>query len=294
MAEAKKVYRTNKKNGITYIYMDEPYWDKDKKGSRHKMECIGKLAEDGVTEILNKRSLEKLEEQKKDEEPLLVSSTELIGEKLIIEQAIEKTGLKENLLKVFTPEDTEKYLTLASYQTCDGNAMTYAQEWSDLRGYDVDISSQRTSELMARTSDDLVNTFFKEWINYNDSDRDTLFDITSVSSYDKNNEYVERGYNRDKDNLKQINLGLLTTYTDTIPLWYKILPGSISDINVLEQVVDALKVYGFIDYSITGDKGFFSDSNLKYLYSNELQYMLPVPKYTDWVDEEILTQIPEL
>ena len=115
MAEAKKVYRTNKTNGVTYIYMDTPYWDKEKKAPRHKAECIGKLADDGVTESFNKRSLEKLEEQKKDEEPLLVSSTGLIGEKLIIEQAIEKTGLKENLLKVFTPEDTEKYLTLATY-----------------------------------------------------------------------------------------------------------------------------------------------------------------------------------
>ena len=142
MAEAKKVYRTNKTNGVTYIYMDTPYWDKEKKAPRHKAECIGKLADDGVTEIFNKRYLDKLEQQKKEEEPLLVSSTELIGEKLIIEHAIEETGLRENLLKIYTPEDTEKYLTLASYQTCDGNAMTYAQEWSDLRGYDVDISSK--------------------------------------------------------------------------------------------------------------------------------------------------------
>ena len=34
MAEAKKVYRLNKTNGVTYIYMDTPYWDKEKKSSK--------------------------------------------------------------------------------------------------------------------------------------------------------------------------------------------------------------------------------------------------------------------
>ena len=223
MAETRKVYRLNKTNGVTYIYMDTPYWDKEKKAPRHKAECIGKLAEDGVTEIYNKSYKAKLEEEKN---PVLVSSTEFIGEKLIIEKLIEKTGLREQLLKVFSSEDVEKYLALASYQLATGKPFSYAQDWAEMRGYDTDISSQRASELMDKTSDDLVNTFFKEWINYNASQRDVLFDITSVSSYDKNNEYVERGYNRDNENLKQINIGLLTTYGDTIPLWYKILPGT--------------------------------------------------------------------
>ena len=42
MAEAKKVYRKNR-NGVTYIYLDEPYWDREKKVGSHRTKCIGKL-----------------------------------------------------------------------------------------------------------------------------------------------------------------------------------------------------------------------------------------------------------
>ena len=54
MAEAKKVYRKNR-NGVTYIYLDEPYWDREKKVGRHRTKCIGKLDAAG-NEIFNKSS----------------------------------------------------------------------------------------------------------------------------------------------------------------------------------------------------------------------------------------------
>ena len=41
------VYVPNKKNGITYVYESTNYWDKEKKQSRSKRVCVGKLDEDG-------------------------------------------------------------------------------------------------------------------------------------------------------------------------------------------------------------------------------------------------------
>ena len=41
------VYVTNKKNGTTYVYESTNYWDKEKKQSRSKRVCIGKLDEAG-------------------------------------------------------------------------------------------------------------------------------------------------------------------------------------------------------------------------------------------------------
>lgn len=289
MAETKKVYRLNKKNGVTYIYMDTPYWDKEKKASRHKSECIGKLAEDGVTEIYNKKYKAQLEEE---ENPVLVSSTEFIGEKLIIEKIIEKTGLRDQLIKVFTPENVEKYIALASYYLATREPLSYAQNWLDMRGYNVDVTDEQVSELLHKTCDDLVNTFFKEWINYNATKKNALFDITSTASYDMNNEYVERGYYRDKENLKDINIGLLTTYEDTIPLCYKILSRSITEESLLEQVSECLKEYGAIDYSFVGDENFYSDKNLKDLNNNKYQFIIPVSQDTDWVNEEIAKVLP--
>ena len=37
------VYQKNKKTGITYVYKNEAYWDKDKKQSRARRKLIGKV-----------------------------------------------------------------------------------------------------------------------------------------------------------------------------------------------------------------------------------------------------------
>jgi hypothetical protein len=40
-------YVPNKKNGTTYVYESTNYWDKEKKQSRSKRVCVGKLDEQG-------------------------------------------------------------------------------------------------------------------------------------------------------------------------------------------------------------------------------------------------------
>ena len=35
------IFQTNKKTGITYAYLNEPYWDKEKQQSRAKRTLIG-------------------------------------------------------------------------------------------------------------------------------------------------------------------------------------------------------------------------------------------------------------
>ena len=42
-----KGVKTQKIKETEYVYIDNPYWDKDKKQNRHKREYIGKLSEDG-------------------------------------------------------------------------------------------------------------------------------------------------------------------------------------------------------------------------------------------------------
>ena len=42
-----RVYVKNKSNGTTYVYESENYWDREKKQSRSKRVCIGKLDDAG-------------------------------------------------------------------------------------------------------------------------------------------------------------------------------------------------------------------------------------------------------
>ena len=56
------IYQKNKKTGITYVYQNEAYWDKEKQQSRAKRTLIGKLDPD-TGEILPTRSYKKKQEQ---------------------------------------------------------------------------------------------------------------------------------------------------------------------------------------------------------------------------------------
>jgi len=48
--------RTQVIKGVSYVYEDYPYWDKELKQNRHRREYIGKLGEDGEF-IPNKKHL---------------------------------------------------------------------------------------------------------------------------------------------------------------------------------------------------------------------------------------------
>lgn len=290
MAKAKIVYRLNKKNGITYIYLDEPYWDKDAHVSRHRMKGIGKVGPDGK-DIYNEYYKNILNEVK---EVVSISKTIRLGERKICEKATAETGVRTVLCKTFGKDVAEKMLCLAYYEICEGNAFTYAEDWSIERGWDLNLSSQEISRLLGSIREDQINGFFKDWMENNNKGKGLLFDITSVSSYDRNNAYIERGYNRDHENLEQVNIGLLSAYGSLVPMWYSILPGSISDVTVMDYLSANLSTLGLKQIVITSDRGFYSDRNLKLLVDNNYKFTLPVPSSIGWQKDLINENVDKL
>ena len=77
----------------------------------------------------------------------------------------------------------------------------------------------------------------KRWRNAASSGKPCFNDITSISSYSKENEMVEFGYNRDHEDLPQINLGLVVDSGSKLPLHYHVHDGDIRDVSTLERVM---------------------------------------------------------
>lgn len=290
MAKAKIVYRLNKKNGITYIYLDEPYWDKEAHVSRHRMKGIGKVGPDGK-DIYNEYYKSVINEVK---EVVSISKTVRLGERNICEKATVKTGVKEVLTKVFGKETTEKLLCLAYYEICEGKDFSYAEDWSIERGWELNLSSQEISRLLNSISEEQINLFFEAWMEKHNNNKGLLFDITSVSGYDKNNAYIERGYNRDHESLEQINIALLSAYGSLIPMWYSVLVGSISDVTVMNNLSSSLSKLGLEQIVITSDRGFYSDSNLRLLAKKSYKFTIPVPSSVGWQKDLIKGNVNKL
>ena len=224
MAEAKKVYRRNKKNGVTYIYLDEPYWDAEAKMGRHRMKCIGKVSPDGK-DVYNESYKAGLEE----ELPVMISKTVQMGEMMILDKVSSSIGLKRVLRKAFGKEEGDYIFSSACFVICTGDPVYLAEHWCPQRGIEEDFSSQASSRLLAKINEDKINLFFREWMMEHSDKRTLLFDITSISSYSSNLSHVERGHNRDKENLDQINLAFLSAYGSMLPLWFSRTNGSLND-----------------------------------------------------------------
>ena len=73
-------------------------------------------------------------------------------------------------------------------------------------------------------------------------------------------DFVRRGYNRDGDDLAQVNLLMITSEHTHLPVYYRILSGSIRDVSALKESIRNLKLLGTNTVRLIMDKGFYSDS----------------------------------
>jgi Transposase len=285
----KRIIEIKAKNGTVYLYEDVSYWNKEKGYSTHDRVCIGKKGPGGKP-VYNKYYKTREEMQALTSEvntanatPRMVSSTTFVGETSILDKVSGETKISRVLKESFGEDDRDKIMALAYYQICRGKALSNAEDWLEQRGFgDLGLSSQRVSELLERLKQDKINTFFKSWAGKHSKGGNLLFDLTSVSTYGKRNAYAEYGYNRDGEDLEQINLTLLTSRGSGLPIWYQMLPGSMSDRVILDHVLSMMKKMEVPKFTFVGDRGFYSEHNLELLSTNGYKFTIPVPSTVGW------------
>ena len=104
--------------------------------------------------------------------------------------------------------------------------------------------------------------FLKIWRKEASTGKACFNDITSISSYSRENELVEFGYN----SLPQINLGLIVDSGCHLPLHYHVHDGDIHDVTTLKQVLKEGFAYNMKHLVFVMDKGFYSRQNIDAMY----------------------------
>ena len=165
---------------------------------------------------------------------LAISTTTLVGELLVVQQIEQELGQEKLLTSAFDKATAQKILALACYSLCTGQLLSYAGVWLEHRGLgSLELEAPRISDLLPSLTVDRQRRFFSSWLTTNAKGGTLCYDITSMSSYSRENPYVEYGYNRDGENLKQINMALLSGKHSGLPVWYSLLPGSLNDVKTL-------------------------------------------------------------
>ena len=247
----------------TYIYEVESYWDKTKKQPRQNRKYIGKKhPETGKIISTNSR----------------YSSLDY-GTVYFLDKITKKTGLKKLLKNIF-PNIYSELIALAFFSISEKKPLYLAKLWLESTYYSTkeDLSSQRISELLKNLGKDYDArlSFLKKWAKMHKNSSFIVFDITSFSSYSKKLELVEWGYNRDKEKLPQVNFGLIYGEPSSLPLFYSIYPGSISDVSTLKNMILYLDWLELKSSLFILDKGFYSLYNLDKI-EKDMHFLIPLP-----------------
>ena len=253
--------------GNIYLYSVDSYWDKTKKQSRQRRTYLGPK---------NRRTKTKKS----------LKCTNIIhknyGNTFLLNKIAKKTGLQKILTSIF-PDHFTEILALAFFSICDRGPFYTFPYWlvenhvSNSKAlYSSDISAVLQKIGLSQRQ---RNDFFTQWIKLNNpKDKGGIyFDITSVSSYSTNIDFVEWGYNRDDENLAQINMGLICCRENALPLYYQIYPGSIPDVRTLTNSLKLLNIYQVNDAVAVLDRGFCCKKNIMLLNENKEKFRFIQP-----------------
>lgn len=170
------------------------------------------------------------------------------------------TGLLDCLADTFG-ETAMDIVAMSAYIIREGNAMDGIDDWLGRNrppGYSRSLTSQSVSRIFASLSPDSREGFFRRWVSTTSCGGAVCYDVTSVSSYAKGMPSVERGYNRDHDNLPQYNIGMFCDEETKTPLYYNRYNGSLNDKTNLSCALDNAKAVGIERVKMILDGGFWS------------------------------------
>lgn len=262
-------------NGTTYVYENESYWDKAGQKTKHRRKCIGKLDPSTKEVIPNSKTPNVHTDALQKNVHCQVAT---VGPALLLDKAAAETNLTKALRSVF-PEDYGRILSCAYYLASEGGALCHMEQWSvrNRHPYGDRLPDQRISELLGRIGPSQQQDFFSRWAGMNQDGGYFALDITSVSSYSGLIDFVRWGYNRDGEDLAQVNLLMVTSESTHLPVYYRILSGSIKDVSTLEESIGNIKMLNARAPRLVMDKGFYSESNVDALYAGHYRFSVGVP-----------------
>jgi transposase len=285
----------------TYLYECTAYRDHDG-NPRNKRVIIGKIDLKTGLPVYKPEYLERMREAGT---PMEIPSTEKIFSMKDIKQSSvrdyglfyllrhlsDAIGLTESLA-VSVPDYWKEIFMLACYLISSGDPFLYCEEWiKDTECLPVSsMSSQRISELLAAIKPEEREGFYKSWCSYRSEQEYLALDITSTSSYSELVDDVEWGYNRDHEDLPQINICMLMGETSRLPVYQTVYGGSLKDVSTLrttlskfDAITDGRPVLAVMD------KGFYSRKNVTAMLGDKKikKFIISIPFTSSFARQQV-------
>ena len=273
-----------KVSGKTYVYYATATYRNAKGQPTCDRTSIGRLDEESGMLIPNRNYYEVYLKQPQPIEGGIYS----YGAYHVFNEIIKKLGIDKQLGRYF-PEKKDGILTIAQYMLSEGNVMHYLDDYTQTHDTALHggMSDVQSSKLFSSLREEDIMLFLREWMGRRSKDEYIAYDVTSLSSYSKQIMELEWGYNRDKEKLPQINMGMYYGESSGLPLYYRIYPGSISDKTHLKYMVEDNEYLRGKKIRFVMDRGFYSAENLRYLAENGYVFIIALPGHLKYCQELI-------
>ncbi len=271
-----------KQNDNSYVYYTVRAFRNSKGRPDNERKSIGKIDKSNGKLIPNDNYFKYIKNSKESENIVFnnatISSIKSFGATYLLGKIFKELGLNNYLENSFGKKVAGKIKTTAMYMCIEGMAMMYIKDFCNNYYLDtpLNLTSPRLSELFSAINHDKRMVFFKQWTKCISEQEYIAYDVTSISSYSKGQIDVEMGYNRDKEKLPQINLGMHFGEKSCLPVFYTKYSGSIVDKSYLTYMMEYNKELDIKNVSFVMDKGFYSKNNLRYMVSNNYPLIMCV------------------
>ena len=244
---------------------------------------IGKLDPD-TGEIVPTRTYKKKQQKelsapkKSGPIPMTKLRRSFYGATYLFDQIGKLAGIVSDLKSCF-PDKYKQILSIAYFLILEkNNSLNRFSHWQRLHihPYGEDILSQRSSELFQAIDEENRMEFFKKQGKRRIEKEYWAFDITTISSYSQVLKQVKKGRNKEYDRLPQINLALLFGEESGLPFYYRKLPGNITDVKTIKQLMAEFDVMGYKKVKVILDRGFYSRENINALYRSHQKFIIGV------------------
>ena len=282
-------------DGNKYEYKITSYRDKVTKKVKSTSEYLGIRQKDGS--ICKKKDLPKFKPEDKNKTTNTVNAMDY-GHIYMLETFARQSKLKESLEVIFGVEYAQDILSLVFFSIIEAKALHLYAIWRESCECDFlsELSSQRISELlrMIAKNSRKIQDFFAFFAHANGPISGVWLDITSISSYSKNNSFLEYGYNRDQEAIPQVNIGVLMSFPTHLPILYEIYPGSLNDVSTLHNIVLKTGTLNIPINTWVMDRGFFSAANINHMIKKGLNFIIGLPGQPKEYSRLIQTPMPFL
>jgi transposase len=287
---AKKITYKKKNQHVYVYYTIKAYRNKQGKPTSDEI-SIGKLDKKTKKLIPNDNYFEIFKDRKfllsqlpaksinvTEPEKVTIKKIRNCATPAVLLDVAKQINLLDVLIECF-PDKWEEMLTVASYIVDQGSTMMYIEDWFEETQITLveEMNDLMCSKLFASITPEEKQNFFRAWMRYRCEKEGIVYDVSSVSTYSKNIEIAEYGYNRDGERLPQANLGMFCGVTSKLPVYYNEYSGSIPDKSCLEFMLANAKDIGIEQICFVFDQGFVTQDNLACLHDNQYSFITSLP-----------------